>query len=471
MKKVVVPLILLLAAGCGYKKIPTTKQERIITEKTQVHFPKPVNLTASEQEVAVKIKQAAEHGLTRGEMIQLALANNNTLQGEFTKLGVVKSDLVQAGFYTNPNLSTIFYFQDKSPKVYVSAGVSVTLSDLWQLPLRVRVAQDDLAIATQKVLQTVRDTIFDTKSTYNKCLYAHARYEVTSRILKQMTDLHATITAHYSAPQQQQVANTPAASTTPTAPVKTHTVAERERDYDIALSTAMLLQWQQKEMAARNDLTTCHGEIKRALSLPIISPDIKLLEPLHPIKIVLPELKDITDFALKNRPELQIAQMKVQQAEHALQLQQSKVWDNVQVGFYASGNDDGSYDKGLSISCNPPFFDGKQGALSRSSYLIDTAKADYRDIKVNVDTDIYVIYHTLLARMEQLRIYPDIIASYKKAVDQTGELARHSNAPVLHLYQTLVFLYDAELNALALMFQIAQGLAELEKAVGKQLIG
>lgn len=449
MKKVVVIVAMLLLPSCGGKRIDTSKEQREVKQKALVYSNDSSTLNLSDEEAAALVKEAIPKGLSRQDMIRLSLANSNNVQSDFSRLGIAKSDLVQAGLFTNPTLSTLFYCNPPSHKTCVDVAVAVTISDLWQVPIRTKIAQDDLAIATQKALQTVRDTVFEASTAYNRCIYNHARYNLVARILEEVKKLPDTI---LSQPK--------------------HDV---EHTYNKSLAQALVLVWEQKMMAAENDMVVCQGEIKRSLSIPISTPHIVLTEKMRDISLSLPPLKELTDYALKNRPEMQIAHMKIAQARHALQLQRSKIWDNVQLGFAAVSNNTSitsskpSHLLGVTVGLNVPLFDIKQGTLSRSTYLIDTAKTEYDALKVNIDADISLIYNTLLSRTEQYKLYPSIIETLRKSTENVFTLARQGDAPVLHVYQTLVLLYETELSALDLALQIAQGLAELEKAVSKQL--
>jgi hypothetical protein len=44
-------------------------------------------------------------GLTEEDAVSIALLNNRKLQASFEEIGLAKADLVQAGLFTNPNLS------------------------------------------------------------------------------------------------------------------------------------------------------------------------------------------------------------------------------------------------------------------------------------------------------------------------------------------------------------------------------
>ena len=66
-----------------------------------------------EEKIKGLVIQALEGGLTRNEAVSVALLNNRMLQSAFEEIGIAKSDLIQAGLYSNPNLGAIFRFPTK----------------------------------------------------------------------------------------------------------------------------------------------------------------------------------------------------------------------------------------------------------------------------------------------------------------------------------------------------------------------
>ena len=94
------------------------------------------------------IKPCIENqNVTVEDTIAIGLKYNPELQAAFEDLGIVQADLMQAGFYSNPNISSIFRIPKKD---VIQTNIEITanfmLSDLWQVPFRKKVAEGNLEI-------------------------------------------------------------------------------------------------------------------------------------------------------------------------------------------------------------------------------------------------------------------------------------------------------------------------------------
>lgn len=80
-----------------------------------------------------------QHGITENDAVAIALENNQALQSRFEELGIAKTDLQQAGFFTNPRLEAIFRVpttNKNNQSAIIESHADFTLSDFWQVPLR-----------------------------------------------------------------------------------------------------------------------------------------------------------------------------------------------------------------------------------------------------------------------------------------------------------------------------------------------
>lgn len=109
-------------------------------------------------------------GLTEQECVQLALLNNRAFQSQFQEIGVSRAEFVQSGLFSNPTLSFSSRFLDVGGRANLSFGLAQELVDLWQIPVRRRVAKDKLESTILAVATSAVDLAARTRTAYFQAL-------------------------------------------------------------------------------------------------------------------------------------------------------------------------------------------------------------------------------------------------------------------------------------------------------------
>ncbi len=138
-----VGVILLSMYLVGCHKIKVDPEFSKLKKQTHDRLSEPISMASDYGEQIVEnpdIEAALMHGLSREEAVRIALMNNPGLRAEFENLGIAKSDLAQAGLYTNPSINSVFYFPTReglpgTAQTNIEANAVFRLSDLWQVPL------------------------------------------------------------------------------------------------------------------------------------------------------------------------------------------------------------------------------------------------------------------------------------------------------------------------------------------------
>ena len=112
--------------------------------------------------------------LTRNELdaddaVQVALLNNRRLQATYEDLGVAQADLVQAGLLRNPVFDAEVKFGEGGGGTMVELAVVQEFLDVFQIPLRRRVAARALDAAKLRVTSAAVDLAGAVRSAF----YAH----------------------------------------------------------------------------------------------------------------------------------------------------------------------------------------------------------------------------------------------------------------------------------------------------------
>lgn len=120
-----------------------------VTGEDQVYRP-----GADEEMISRRVEELVADGLTAKEAVQITLLNNPGLQAAFFSIGVARADVVQSGLLSNPSLTALVRFPTGGGSSNVEADIVQNLLELWQIPVRKRVATRQLE---RTILQIAHD--------------------------------------------------------------------------------------------------------------------------------------------------------------------------------------------------------------------------------------------------------------------------------------------------------------------------
>jgi outer membrane protein, heavy metal efflux system len=139
-------------AGAGCASVSPERGHRevaaLVAERTgqRTHREKG---TPEDVQVAERVRQLLEAGLTRERAVSIALVNGPALQATYEQLGVSQAEMVQAGLLSNPTLSLSYdwLIGGRGRSEYVASLVQNFL-DIFVLPLRKRIAEEQFTADT-----------------------------------------------------------------------------------------------------------------------------------------------------------------------------------------------------------------------------------------------------------------------------------------------------------------------------------
>ena len=159
-------LSLLLLSGCAQVH---TEEEWTSLESLSSDSNDLVWIQSLEDQAFVdqRVNEELAAPLTREGAVRIALLNNSHLQAIFEKIGVSKSDLVQAGLFTNPKVSALFKFPTIGGTTNVELESSLLpISDLWLIPQRRKFARAALEKTLFEVADKIRHTRLHAQQAY-----------------------------------------------------------------------------------------------------------------------------------------------------------------------------------------------------------------------------------------------------------------------------------------------------------------
>lgn len=98
----------------------------------------------TDAEVEQRLEALLVDGLTKDEVIQAALLNNRSFQTAFLSIGVSRAEAVRSGLMSNPSLGLSLRFPEGGGRSNLTLTLAQQLVDLWQIPVRKRIAEAQL---------------------------------------------------------------------------------------------------------------------------------------------------------------------------------------------------------------------------------------------------------------------------------------------------------------------------------------
>src|ERR1700739_3708305 len=99
--------------------------------------------------------------------VQIALLNNRSLQASIEEVGLSTADLLEASTFPNPRFDLPVRAPDKPPSgTYIDYGAAIDFLSVIMIPLKKRVAKDQLEAAALRVAHETLELISQVKSAF-----------------------------------------------------------------------------------------------------------------------------------------------------------------------------------------------------------------------------------------------------------------------------------------------------------------
>ncbi|MEK6642854.1 MAG: TolC family protein [Planctomycetota bacterium] len=103
--------------------------------------------------VVKKVSALIRDGVTVDETVQIAFLNHRGFQSLFHVIGASRADVVQSGLMRSPALSLSVRFPEGGGRSSFNLGLAQEIVDLWQIPVRKKIAEAELEQTISAVLQ------------------------------------------------------------------------------------------------------------------------------------------------------------------------------------------------------------------------------------------------------------------------------------------------------------------------------
>lgn len=394
-------------------------------------------------------KDQLAHGITRSEAVGIALKNNPELQAYFDNLGVAKADLVEAGLYTNPRVESVFVFPIKKALVEsrteIEAAASFRISDLWVVPLTKKVAADLLEVMTLKILSKILDIVKEVSMVYDDCLYSQELLKNANDSLKQVKAFKNELSYR-----------------------KNYGYTS---DFEEYITDVSIGDFELDRIDAQRHLTSSFIHLKKLLGLDQEEYRIVTIEDFYSTSQI-PNVNVLEYTALQNRPEIQVAQMKIKQYEHTVSLEKASVWDDVNLGVAYSRDFEKPYRGiGAYLSLSIPIFNDNHAKIARAEYLLRQSTKELSAQLVKIKEEIHLHTSALAALQEELSIFSNqLIPAHQKAMNWADKYSAQMQVTMLVPIQAKIDFYRTRKRLIGTQREYLSNYAQLERALGRKLI-
>ncbi|MDZ4774495.1 MAG: TolC family protein [Planctomycetota bacterium] len=437
-------LLLALFAGCAsvdpgpdFERARTLIQSS--TGHSEVYAPDHPALEPSE------IESVLADGLALSEALRLALLNNRRLQAQFMTLGIARADLVQAGLLSNPSLSLLFLLPSGGGRTNVQAGLAQSVSDLWQIPARKRVAAAGLEVRLLEVSRFAAILVADTRQSYYD--------SVAARDAVALARASSVIAARGLEAVRMRVREGVA------------TVVDLNLVQGVALSAEFEIQRSERDAAgAKRRLTAL-------LSLTIDLASVELVDSVPEPSIALLEREGLVETTLQARLDLRALDHEVRMADAQVAFERRNKLSEASVSLQGERPDGGGGNLlGPGAAVTLPIFDQNQAQISRAEYRSLELQRTREALACEIGQEVRAaLDRARLAARAAVFARDTLIPHAERSLTLARRAYELGDVTILTLLESERTLLQARRTHLDALFESARARNELERVAGTPL--
>jgi len=253
-----------------------------------------------------KVSAMTANGVTVEEAARIALLRNRGFQALFAKIGASRADVVQSGLLSNPSFGFMARFPQGGGRSDLTFNFAQELVDLWQIPVRKRVAEAQLQQTVLDVGQRGVELVADTKSKAYQLLALDRAEQINKENVELVEKSLKLAQDRYAAGEAGQL--------------------------DVNLVKATLLEVRLNLIAVQRDLQVATAALAGVMGLARWPDPWELMGSLDIEPVAVADDYDLLIQAMRQRLDAQAAGMAVKEAEGELKRQYLNVFSSVQLG-------------------------------------------------------------------------------------------------------------------------------------------
>lgn len=449
MRLLTLACALLFAGGCasiqkerGHAEVATLVEERI-GRKTRWNQGTP-----EDAEVSRHLDGLLKDDLTSDHAVEVALLNNPALQSTYEDLGVSQADMVQAGLLTNPTFDASIGFPLNNDGVSETEFSLVQgFVELFTLPLRKRVAQEQFIADTLRVAHEALSTAAEVRKLFSE---VQARQQLVE--LRRMV-LQAAEAAAALASLQHGAGNIT----------------------DLELATEQAASEEARLELAREELTLVEDRERLNRLLGLWGPRTQwaISEKLPAPPQEEATLERLESLAIRQRLDIDAARKQTQLLWNALELARStRFFGRVDVGVHTHRDANGPRLLGPTLTLELPIFDQRQALIAKLEAQHRQGERRLAELSINARSEVRAARARLLTLRGVAERYQRVVLPLREKVVEQSQL--QYNAMQIGLY-ALLDAKQSQVEAYRAFIETVRDYwmarAELEQLVGGSLPG
>lgn len=383
--------------------------------------------------------------LTADRAVQIAVLNSPSFQASYTKLGVARADLVEAGLLENPMFDGELRFGEGGSGTGVEVAIVQDFIGIFQIPLRKKLA----SIALERAKLDVAHAVLELEREVRQAFY-------DAQTAQQMLELRQTVAQA-----------TDAALDAATKLFDAGNIPPLDLSNEAALHEESLLAIVQAEQRVTETRVT----LAQLLGLADAVDQLQIADRLsEPAGLAL-DADSMIELAMDQRLDVHSAQLARTSAERSLAGTRRFRWfAGGEAGAGADREDGGEWSFGPNLALPLPFFNQGQGAIARAKAQLAAADSEVAAKQLQVRAEVLTATARLTSAQQRAFRYRDRLLPLRhKIVQQTQQQYNAMQVGIFDLLRARQDEIEAGADYLEALSDYWSAHANLRSAVGGML--
>ena len=321
--------------------------------------------------------------LTAESAVQIALLNNRSLQATFEEIGLSAADLLEAATIPNPRFDLAIRFPDKPPSgTYIDYGAAIDFLSIIMIPLKKRVAKDQLEAVALRVADETLELVSQVKGAFYSL-------QASQQLVKRFQLIVDTNAASLDLAQRQHEAGN----------ISDLALAQQQASY-----SRSRLDVASTEVAIRRN----REKLNRLLGLWGMDTDWQISGELPQVPSSDLPMRGLERLAISQRLDLQADYLQLTSQVKNLGLTKNfRLVGALDFGVDSERETDSQTRTGPSFAIELPIFNQGQARIARGEAALRQAQDKFEALAIDVRSEIRELRDELASKRDIARFYQD----------------------------------------------------------------
>ena len=433
-----------------------------------------------EELAAQQVQELLQGGLGVDEAVRVCLLNNPSLHALFMEVGMARADVVQSGLFTNPSLNLALQLPAGGGLANLQGGIASNIADLWQIPIRKRVAKRKLEQTILEIARQAADLAFDARAAYYTTVGTRQQHDISRENLEIAKELLALVVTRQKAGAGNAI--------------------------DVNLASSQVAEAELLRESSRLSAANAARRLATLLGMATDADLLVLTDSLPATPSGEPDPQALIQLAMAWRLDLRAAEQAVAAAEANLEQQYNLVFPNLELGVsferadrQAQGGRNLLADTarasiagggltapeiqprserqrnkrtdiiiGPSIAMALPIFDQNQAQIAKARYAYDQAVKTLEALKLSATQGIRSAVDQAMTSWRIVRLYEQrFIPLARDNLDLSRKSYTAGRASFLSVLAAQRFFLDSRSRSIEASQRAANTIPILERSVGR----